>query len=225
MIFLTSRLQWDMDEPFAGGVHVPLGIQSPKLRMVMEPEYLAFWGWFYTPCSSSDVRWARIPRVLRTLVQAKLDKGNMSSSASWSYLGTTPLGPRMQPSPPGWHEPLNHRLGESQQTKTWTLSTASCMGGGRGLIQLISNLLGGGSLGKNSYPIFFGPTHIQLISKKFLGKKTSAPSSLTQKDIQRRSVDRPSCSSTWSTWTGRCWKGLLLWHYRNLGATSRNKAL
>ena len=28
----------------------------------MEPKYLAFRRWLYTPCSSSDVRWARIPR-------------------------------------------------------------------------------------------------------------------------------------------------------------------
>ena len=201
MIFLTSRLPWDMDEPFAGGVHVPLGIQSPKLRMVMEPEYLAFWGWFYTPCSSSDVRWARIPRVLRTLVQAKLDKGNMSSSASWSYLGTTPLGPRMQPSPPGWHEPF---WGSGNPNKP-NLNTFHCVmhGWGRGLIQLISNFLGGSP--KNS-----------------LGKKPAPPHHWLKKIS---SVDRPSCSSTWSTWTGRCWKGLLLWHYGNLGATSRNKAL
>ena len=28
-------------------------------------KYLAFRKWLYTPCSSSDVRWARIPRVLK----------------------------------------------------------------------------------------------------------------------------------------------------------------
>ena len=31
-----------------------LGIQSPKLRMLMEPKYLSFRRWLYTPCSSSD---------------------------------------------------------------------------------------------------------------------------------------------------------------------------
>ena len=35
---------------------------SPNLRMVMEAKYLAFRRWLYTPCSSFDVRWARIPR-------------------------------------------------------------------------------------------------------------------------------------------------------------------
>ncbi len=38
------------------------GILAHLLRMVMEPKYLAFRRWLYTPCSSSDVRWARIPR-------------------------------------------------------------------------------------------------------------------------------------------------------------------
>ena len=28
----------------------------------MEPKYLSFWMWLYTPCSSSEVRWARILR-------------------------------------------------------------------------------------------------------------------------------------------------------------------
>ena len=31
-----------------------LGIQSPNLRMVMEPKYLSFRRWLYTPCSSSN---------------------------------------------------------------------------------------------------------------------------------------------------------------------------
>ena len=39
-----------------------LATQSPKLKLVMEPKYLAFRRWLYTPGSSSDVWWARIPR-------------------------------------------------------------------------------------------------------------------------------------------------------------------
>ena len=35
---------------------------SNHLRMVMEPKYFAFRRWLDTPSSSSDVRWARIPR-------------------------------------------------------------------------------------------------------------------------------------------------------------------
>ena len=30
----------------------------------MEPKYFVFWRWLYTPCWSSDVRWARIFREL-----------------------------------------------------------------------------------------------------------------------------------------------------------------
>ena len=39
-----------------------LGIQSPSENGFMEPKYIAFRRWLYTPCSSSDVRWARIHR-------------------------------------------------------------------------------------------------------------------------------------------------------------------
>ena len=43
-------------------IYYALRILAHLLRMVMEPKYLSFRRRLYTPCSSSDVRWARIPR-------------------------------------------------------------------------------------------------------------------------------------------------------------------
>ncbi len=35
-------------------IHLTIGVLAHLLRMVLEPKYLAFWRWLYTPCSSSD---------------------------------------------------------------------------------------------------------------------------------------------------------------------------
>ena len=53
---------------------------SPSENGFMEPKYLAFRRWLYTPCSSSDVRWARIPRVWRSWLE-------LSSSLSFAPCG------------------------------------------------------------------------------------------------------------------------------------------
>ena len=39
-----------------------LATQSPKLKLVMEPKYLALRRWLYTPGSSFDVWWVRFSR-------------------------------------------------------------------------------------------------------------------------------------------------------------------
>ena len=68
----------------------------------MEPKYLPFRRWLYTPCSSSDVRWARIPREMvgwwqvSWLFQRGVERP--FASESWSTKSFHPKRKNLNPS-------------------------------------------------------------------------------------------------------------------------------